>query len=70
MQGKESGIAEIEPEHIDVMSRRPGWEKALYRGIPAGFSGRWDPAWRCLTVKCFNGNNCDEEKPRKTSKYA
>src|SRR4029077_10165673 len=24
-----------EPEHIDVMSRRSGWEKALYRGIPA-----------------------------------
>jgi hypothetical protein len=35
MQGKESGTAEIEPEHIDVMSRRPGWEMALYRGIPA-----------------------------------
>ena len=36
VQGKESGIAELEPEHIDVMSRRPGWEKALYRGIPVG----------------------------------
>src|SRR5260221_8774794 len=33
-----------------------------------GFSGRWGPAWRCLAAKCFNGNNGDEEKPRKTSK--
>ena len=36
MQCKEPGIAEMEPEHIDVMSRRAGWKKALYRGIPAG----------------------------------
>ena len=36
MQGKETGIAEIEPEHIDVMSRRPGWESALNRGIATG----------------------------------
>jgi hypothetical protein len=25
---------------------------------------------RCLVAKCFNGNNGDEEKPRKTSKCA
>jgi hypothetical protein len=52
----------------DVAPPRLG-EGALPRDS-CGFSGRWDPAWRCLVAKCFNGNNCDEEKPRKTSKYA
>jgi hypothetical protein len=34
------------------------------------FSGRWGPARRCLVAECFNRNNCELEKPRKTSKYA
>jgi hypothetical protein len=52
----------------DVALPRPG-EGALPRDS-CGFSGRWGPAWRCLVAKCFNGNNGDEEKPRKTSKCA
>ena len=67
MQGKESGIAEIEPEHIDVMSRHPGWEMDLCRRIPAGSPvdgiPRGAASWRNVSTVII-------AKPRKTSKYA
>jgi hypothetical protein len=60
-----------------VMSRRPGQEKTFYRAIPAGSPVDAVPRGqpfrmmrRCLVAKCFNGNDGDEEKPRKTSKCA
>jgi len=63
-----SGVGNDQVHPRDVAPPRLG-EGALPRDS-CGFSGRWDPAWRCLVAKCFKGDNCDEEKPRKTSKYA
>jgi hypothetical protein len=38
--------------------------------IPLVITVTLSVAWRCLVAKCFNGNNGDAEKPRKTSKCA
>jgi hypothetical protein len=56
---------------IRVMSRRaPTGRRRFTEGFLRVLRSMGSRVGRCLVAKCFNGNNGDEEKPRKTSKCA